>query len=368
MSIFLVLIIQLFVLNFFKIAGNEIGSIIQLLSKIIIVILFAYSLPSLIIKNTYIIVITYFLAFTIIIFNFLIFPQNIEVLERQLFDFLGICLVCFIYSYSIDDIDKLMYIYGKISMAIFYIGLVIGILTITNIISLGLYNMPYSYYMLIPAIFYLNKILKKNNFKSLIIFFVILFFIILFGSRGPLFCIAVYFILFLIINIQFKTVRKVLIFLVATSSTLLLWIFRNYLISTITRLIGVNSRTLTLFSENILYTGRESIYSTLIELISKNPLIGIGLGGDRLYLGKYSHNIFLEIISGFGIIAGSIISIVLIFIISKSVFMKGKKQANINLIWFTLGFVPLLFSGSYLTSFSFWIYLGIAVKSITKYT
>jgi O-antigen ligase len=369
-SIFLVLIIQLFLLNFLKIMETEAGSMIQLLSKIIIAFLFAYSLPAVITKNIFFTIITYLIASAIILFNFLLFPQNTEILKNQLFDFIGISLACFIYSYSIDDTGELMNVFGKIAFAIFYIGLLTGFLTITNVIYLGTYSMSYSYYMLIPAIYFLNKLLKKFDIKSLIAFLVTLFFILILGSRGPVLCMVVYFILFLIVNINYRKSKKLLFFFIASSSIALLWLIRNYLIKIMVQLntlIGIDSRTLRVLLKNTFYTGRENVYPVVINLISKNPLLGVGIAGDRFYLGKYSHNIFLEIFSGFGIIAGSIILIVLIFIIFKSIFMKNKKKANINLIWFSLGFMPLLFSGSYLTQFLFWIYLGIAIKSIVKY-
>jgi O-antigen ligase len=96
--------------------------------------------------------------------------------------------------------------------------------------------------------------------------------------------------------------------------------------------------------------------------------MGIGLAGDRLYTGgTYSHNIFLEIISGFGIIVGIIILLFLGCITIRSLFLKNKTRANLMLMWFCIGFVPLIVSGSYLTSFQFWIFLGLITRfSVTK--
>jgi len=59
MAIFLVLIVQLFVLNLFEISGTSTGSVIQLLSKIIIAFLFIRALHILIIREFSFIFLTY---------------------------------------------------------------------------------------------------------------------------------------------------------------------------------------------------------------------------------------------------------------------------------------------------------------------
>jgi O-antigen ligase len=371
MSIFLILIVQLFLLSFFQIFGTKTGLIIQIFSKIIIALLFSCSLKAVIKENTLLIIYLYLSSIIIIFYNYLVFPNNIEILNNQLFDFLGICLICFIYSYSIDNTNKFMHIFEKFSILIFIIGFIIGILNITNYIKLESYSMSFSYYMLLPAIYFLNIILKKNSIKYLIAFIITLFLILLIGSRGAILCILIYFILFLSINIQKQKKRSLFLITGTMISIFIFWFYReniiNYLVQ-LNQLTGIKSRTLNLLLKNIYYTGREHIYVIIKNKIIENPIIGIGLAGDRFYLNTYSHNIILEILSGFGIIIGTLIIIGLIFVVLKSILIKDKKKANVNLIWLTIGFIPLLLSGSYLISFPFWIYLGIALKSIIKKT
>ena len=73
----------------------------------------------------------------------------------------------------------------------------------------------------------------------------------------------------------------------------------------------------------------------------------------------YTHNILLEIIGNFGIIIGSILIILLIFLIVRSLLSKEKKYTNLIIIWLSLGFFHLMVSGSYLTDIKFWILLGL---------
>jgi len=129
---------------------------------------------------------------------------------------------------------------------------------------------------------------------------------------------------------------------------------------------GIQSRSIILFLEGGIYlSGREEIYASIMEQIILNPLFGVGIAGDRVYLnGSYSHNIFLEIISGFGVIIGTLIILLLGLLIVKSLFSKNSRTVNYVLVWFSVGFVPLIVSGSYLIDFKFWIFLGVALKSL----
>ena len=128
---------------------------------------------------------------------------------------------------------------------------------------------------------------------------------------------------------------------------------------------GISSRTLDLLmQDNIHLSGRDVLYQIIIKNIAENPILGIGLAGDRKLLGTYSHNFLIEILSGFGVVIGGTI-IVLIILISYWNFKSSDEiYSNLFLIWFSVGFLPLLVSGSYLTDFSFWIFLGIAIRGI----
>lgn len=131
---------------------------------------------------------------------------------------------------------------------------------------------------------------------------------------------------------------------------------------------GINSRSIRLFLRDDLYlSGRENIYNDVLSQISKKPFYGIGLAGDRRVLGGvYAHNIIFELLANFGIITGIIISILIVGVSLKSIFSKNKSLANFISIWFSIGFIHLMVSSSYLIDFKFWIFLGLALKGLTK--
>jgi len=105
---------------------------------------------------------------------------------------------------------------------------------------------------------------------------------------------------------------------------------------------------------------KEVITDLIIEAIAKNPILGIGIAGDRVLLeGSYSHNIVIEVISNFGIILGILLLSVLGIKWIKSLFSKNESYLDIILIWSSIGFIHLFISSSYLIDFKFWIFIGV---------
>ena len=130
--------------------------------------------------------------------------------------------------------------------------------------------------------------------------------------------------------------------------------------------VGVKSRTMSLFLNNKVdySSGREDIYSILLEKIKNNPIIGTGLGGDRLIIGGYAHNFLLEIITNFGIFIGGILATLMFLFLIKSLLISDKRKYNMIIIWFSMGFVHLMVSSSYLTDIKFWIFAGLMIKML----
>lgn len=368
MSSFAVLIIQYFILYYFNISESPMGSQIQLMSKVIVGLFFLTSFPIVMKRNWLMFVSTYMVSAFIFLYNYLVFPQNSEALMSIVFPFFFTCLPTFVYSFSINDKNILLNIMYKVSDIVFIVGALIGILVFTNRISIGAYSISLSYYMLLPAIINVYRFFIKKSASQIIKVIVSLVVILALGSRGAIMCLGVYIILAFIKNIKKLTFTSLLsytsIFLVLILGIIC---FENIIASIYEILanLGISSRTLYLFmQDNLHLSGRETLYDVIIRQIIENPIIGIGIAGDRTFIGGYSHNIFIELLSGFGVIIGSIIIVTIVLICYKAIHNKNKLDSNISIIWFSLGFIPLLVSGTYLTSFKFWIFLGIAIRVI----
>lgn len=105
----------------------------------------------------------------------------------------------FVYIMSINDIEVFQeYIY-KASKIVFIMGMILSITVFTGKVSVGTYSMSLSYYMLFPAIMYLNNTIEKQRILDFICLIISLISIISLGSRGALLCM-VFFLLLKIIK------------------------------------------------------------------------------------------------------------------------------------------------------------------------
>ncbi|QAT62000.1 hypothetical protein EQM13_10580 [Acidilutibacter cellobiosedens] len=371
MSSFVILMGQYFILYFFNIESTKMGENIQLISKAIVGLFFLRVFPTVFKKQGTLFILMYCVFLAIFSFNYLFFQQNIVYLNDVLFKFFFICLPCFLYSFSINDRRILRDIMEKCGLIVFIIGLIIGFLVFIKKISLGSYSMSLSYYMLLPTLIFMDKFFEKFSIKSIIFSIVSLFVMLALGSRGAIMCVGVYVILYLLINSRGINAKKFLINIVIFVLIIFILIYLKEIFIFMNRILnkfGIYSRSINLFLKNeINLSGRDVIYDEVLYQIESNPILGIGLGGDRLYTGgSYSHNIILEIVSGFGVVFGTIILIIIGIISTKSLFSKDIEESNLMLIWFCIGFVPLMVSGSYLIDFQLWIYLGLAVRFLKE--
>ncbi|MBU3220656.1 O-antigen ligase family protein [Clostridium algidicarnis] len=365
-----ILSIQYLILNYFNILGSNNGSIVQQISKSIVGLLFLVTLPKMLKRNWILFLFTYVTAIGLFLFNYIFFNQNTEILQMLIFQFYFMSLPCFIYSYSIDDTEILLSVMNKVSIIVFIVGVVISILVFTNRITIDSYSMSLSYYMLLPIIVFLNSFLKNMRLLTFTQIIISLIIILSLGSRGPLICIGFFIVSYLINNRVKLNYKSILIYPILLSLVIIIFIKFDDILSYTYRMflqLGIRSRTLQMLMEKGLYlSGRETLYSTILDQIKQNPLLGIGIGGDRLYVGSYVHNIFLELLSHFGIIFGSIIIVFLFYLCYRMIKLKSKNDSNFMLMWISMGIIPLLVSGSYLIEFNFWIFLGLALKALKK--
>lgn len=371
MSSFVILIIQYSILYYFNLANTPIGRNIQILSKGIVGIFYLIALPTVLKRNKTKFIGIYITAFLIFLFNSLLFKDNLIYLKSLIFPFFFTCLPSFIYAYSIDDWNELKEVMLKTSNIVFIIGFIIGIMVFFGQMHIGSYSMSLSYYMLLPTVVYINEITEKKSLKSGLVILVSLFIILALGSRGAIMCIGVFVILKFIGILKGITYNKIRLLLVISSIVFIGFIFLDEIFEYIYNLLlrfGIDSRNIRLFlQDGIHWSGRDEIYSKILKEIFRNPIIGVGLAGDRLILGgRYVHNIFLEILTNFGLVIGIPLIISILYLQVKSLFIKDIEKYNIIIIWISIGFLHLLVSSSYLTNFKFWIYLGLSLKYLTS--
>lgn len=369
MSPFVILTIQYLILISFNLTGTSVGNRIQLLAKVIVGLLYLSALPVVIRRNIIKLLLVYLVAVFVFVLNYAIFHENWIYLKGIIFSFFFMGLPSFIYAYSINDWGILKKVMLKANNIVFIVGIIIVGLILIDKASVGIYSMSLSYYMLLPAIIYLDvffdKISLKNGFFSAISIGTIL----VIGSRGAIMCIGVFFILkFIRVFKNARNTKKVIFFIVSIIGSITLLSFKKILgyINILLLKYGIYSRSISLFlSDSIYLSGRDKIYDKVLHAIKFSPFTGIGLASDRRILdgsNAYVHNIFFEVLANFGIVFGVLINVFLICMLIRNITTKNEEKYNIIIIWISVGFVHLLVSSSYLIDFKFWIYLGLSLK------
>ena len=309
-------------------------------------------------RNKRIFIITYSFFLILLLYNLVVFPLNSEYILYEAVRFTlpvvipsCLCLLCLSDMRVFEDV--LYYIsWITFCLAIYY---VLGV-TFGGIMFNG-YNMSFSYGLLLPMI----SLYSRKNSYSVIASMLLFIFVIALGSRGA----AVFFSLYVIVDIiLFNRKFLILIIIAIVSIILLIPLFINKLDE-----FGISSRTLMLllsgdFNQD---SGRSEIFDLVINPLMKNPIMGIGLWGDRYYIdGFYCHNIILEICLNFGMFLGPLLILYVVVFFLKVYFHSSTENKMILLKYFIACVLPLMLSSSYLVAPNFGIFVGI-IYSIKKY-
>jgi O-antigen ligase len=297
-------------------------------------------------------IITYSLLVYLTILTLILFPDNGKYVNTGLFYLFCVNIPCFLCLISIRDVIILKKGMLLISYIIFILGLVYIYFLLIGKITFLRYSMTFSYYLLFPALVFFSQ--KKIQFTLL--FILICIFMLLLGSRGPLLASLIYVLVITIMDSKSrKSILLTIVILVISAGS----IFSFFVI--LSDQMGVESRTVSMILEGNITdpTNRMDLYFKTWESIKETPFLGHGLFGDRVTLsGQYCHNIFLEIFSNFGLLLGSVL-ILLVFIVSIRVYQNSNKDGKqLFMMFFCYGFLPLLFSGSYLVNAGFGLFIG----------
>ncbi len=198
------------------------------------------------------------------------------------------------------------------------------------------------------------------------------------GARGPLLCAGLGLLLILFGDMELKNWRSwgllgaavlAAFYLYSNYTAVLLWF------SEIFERQGMSLRTLrALMNQNFFASsGRDALAEISFSQISKYPFTGVGIFKDRQWLAKYAlksseassvgsypHNLFLEWYLQFGVILGTLITLVFLVLLARR-FFSARKDKPCHIMFMTLvviGVFPLMVSGSYINWQYFYLLLG----------
>lgn len=302
---------------------------------------------------------TYLLALFIIIITLAFSPSNEQYISSEVFYLLTINIPAFLCLASIKDLSVITIVIHYLSLIIVLIGVIYFVFMWSGEIHYDHYNMPFGYYLLLPALFFL---LKRNTISN-ILFAITVSMMMIIGSRGPLLTVIVFSILLFVLELK-KWNGLIWSFGIIIILFVVFWPS----ILELTYDLGINSRSIGLLQEGgFLQSGdRIKLYTEVWQNILDHPWLGLGIYGDRTILdGLYSHNLILEMLNNFGILLGTCFILLMAVKFVKFITLTESPDRQLILMLFCFGIVPLMFSRSYLNDPGFGIFIG-SLFSISK--
>ena len=169
------------------------------------------------------------------------------------------------------------------------------------------------------------------------------------GSRGAMvFLLAGCVIFYLFTNKL--SIKSISVIVLATLAVILVAMFKENILvlsAEFMESLSIDSRNLRYLMEGNLFDTK-SRNGTYTDAIANMGVLGKGLMGDRIVLDIYAHNIFLELLVQFGIVAGFILCVALIAFLVSSLLKKDKPELVFILLLLPCGLFKLLVTGSYL--------------------
>ena len=311
----------------------------------------------------------YVFACVAILLTTVLVEENTEFLQKDLWRILGLTIPMYFVGVSFRhcEIKRILYVVSLLSvlaMTAYQVYLhASGRVMLDD-------NMNAAYNIL-PSVMYISYTAFKNNKLSNWVAAVIsIATMLIYGTRGPILVIVVYFCIKIMSTIFKKgsTKIKYAFFVVSAIFVALLLngkIFTKFIqfLAGIFERFGFSSRIFDLFLEgNILDdNGRAALIESVVSAIKERPILGYGIMGDRVIAGNYVHNLFLEVWCHFGVIVGTVLLIWLIFTVIRA--LRIEKDGFL-LMLVCMVFTKLMLSSSYLYEANLFFLMGVAVSTI----
>lgn len=230
-------------------------------------------------------------------------------------------------------------------------------------------HMTLGYTMTLNAlILYNDSMIEKKRiwcFVNLALAIWTTLFVVSYGSRGSTVVLAC-FALYRLFRYMKKTNLSIWLILCAIVMIFFL-LFRDQILYWILSKIGNEqsaSRTIAWILQQdsqLDASGRDRIYEWALSYAMKRPIWGYGLFQDRVLMGTFSHNLFIEWMFNFGYLIGGFFSIYIVRKVLHAIF--DENTAQIASVVGLYAFGQLMFSNSYLKCGIFWAALGIVLSA-----
>lgn len=114
-------------------------------------------------------------------------------------------------------------------------------------------------------------------------------------------------------------------------------------------------------------SGRDILTERLLASVNEHFLFGTGLCSDRMMVGIYAHNILIELWVGFGVVVGSLILMILIYVLLRGYLESNKsEEKGFLIVLIHSAFLKLFLSGSYMDDKMLFLLIGLCVGLIRR--
>lgn len=368
---FCVILVGTFVANLGIGIQNIFGIDQQLIttsSKLIIIIYFITCLPSMLRTDILPLFWLILAIVSIVILQMSVFPSLNPWFVPTLKEFIVLCLPMIICIYMIDDLMAL-------DCALVKVSSIISFCTLIAVIAFGgrlfgSYEMGLSQSMIIPTNTLINYSFKarkaSKRFFSILLVFSDVFTIAVFGSRGSLVAVALYFCYSILVRYHL-TRKDLLKSLALTIIIMALALFYQDIIEllyTTLNNLGFSSRTMSMLANsNATYdSGRSRLWEIVWNDYKKDPLLIRGICSEYPLIGIYSHSLILTALHNLGSFIGSIILVLIALQIIGSLNPFAVDRSNVEQILLSSFFPVILWTGSFWISSGFWSWLTLYIK------
>jgi len=284
-------------------------------------------------------------------------------------------LPAFMLIFSAKDYKSIFKNFLKVSY--YMIPLYVIAINLADYYKIEVGYMVLSYALLPFVLITMQDMFKKVTRKNLIFFLIGLVTIVLKGARGALLCIIVAVILNTLFSVNGKKKYFSFILLTAFAIFLATPMYNDALLelSSFLQRHDMSSRTITKLANDEIQddNGRSMYADAAIEWIKKAPVIGYGLCGDRVLIGRslnanpsYPHNLLLELMMQLGTLGA--VFFFWFFFKTLYVLIKVRDQYLKMIIMSTIPvvFVKLFLSSTYVAEIPFFMLLAIAFSMTRK--
>lgn len=316
-------------------------------------------------------ILLYLFAATVILLTTLLYPQNAEHIYEELGNiltavlpmiFLGVC-------YDHERHKDWLFWASLLGTAVMFLYQVYQLSMDRELLE----DSMHAAYLALPGVMYLiYYAAEKKGVRYWVIAAAGAASIFIYGTRGPILCMAVLLAVYLLISIRrMQSVWEKLLCVLGIVAALILVLSGDAMIhlaewlSGIFRKIGFSTRIFDFFLEGEMMntTNRDIHLSRAIAGIWEEPLLGYGFFGDRAQFGVYPHNLFVELWFQFGLFVGTALIAALIFLPIKALRTQRGNRLHIMflLMLLCLTYIKLMLSGSYAVEANFFFMIGVCL-------